>query len=188
MRLAADIANTMAATWMIAMIATATAMIPRNTSVTLPAPSPCGTDGRRRRPSRAPRAPAGRDIRAFRRPSRAQTAAQPPHPRWRPLRTPEERHRLRYHCSPSEDAHFHVQVLFRIRLDLLQQIRQLRHRSIHVLIQLLVVEQLSRGPLTLIQRRGELVQTIGHRVEAVVQLLVGNQFARGPLALVDASR
>src|SRR5256885_3589089 len=48
--------------------------------------------------------------------------------------------------------------------------------------------QLSCGALALIERRGELVEAIGHRVEAVVQLGVGNEFARRPLALVDASR
>src|SRR5688572_33399345 len=66
-------------------------------------------------------------------------------------------------CSPKE-TDFDLQELLRIGEDRGDQFPHLGHRSVHVLIQLTVLKQLSRGALALLQRRDHLVQPVGHRV------------------------
>src|SRR5262249_5721239 len=89
--------------------------------------------------------------------------------------------------TTSEDADAHVQILLRVLPDVADQPFELIRSVVHIVIQLLVVQQLARGPLPLIEIPGQLVEAVGGTVQAVVQLLFGQQLSGGVVAARQAA-
>src|SRR5687767_26921 len=85
----------------------------------------------------------------------------------------------------SEQADANVKVLPRIGADIAHQLPQLGDGVVHVVVQLLVAQQLPGGALALLEAAHHLVETRRHRVEPVVEFLFGDQLARRALAAVD---
>src|SRR5262245_17464958 len=88
--------------------------------------------------------------------------------------------------ATSEDADLHIQVFFRIGRNRRNQLPQLSHRGVHVLIQLFVVEQLAGGAFALLQRGRDLIHSVHDRIHPVIQLTLGEQRSSGPLPFAQA--
>src|SRR5687768_15284127 len=85
----------------------------------------------------------------------------------------------------SEDADANIQILLGVRLDRGYQAAHVVDRGVQLVVHLSIVQEQPHRALPLLERRGNLVEPLAHRIEAVVQLLIGEQLARRALATIQ---
>src|SRR5918993_2442516 len=76
-----------------------------------------------------------------------------------------------------ENTDLDVQILLGILLDLREQAPQLGDGTVHVVVQLLVLEQLAGRALALVEGRHQRVQALDHGIQPIIEPVVGQQLA-----------